>query len=452
MDNTLNKRPLMFTNRALFSLALPIAVESLLSIMAGLVDSAMVSSCGEAAVSAVSLIDSISLLLIGFFSALSYGGTVIVSQYIGNGNKAAAKEASKQVLYAVTFVSLFVSVLVLPFVSQIINWIYPNLDTAVFEYSKDYFFIIVIGYVPASIGIACSSLLRAQGKSRTAFFHGTIVNMLNVVGNAFFIYVCDMEVAGAALSTTLIRFLYGALGIIFLKNKSLEVPLEKLLHYRPDFSLLKKIFLIGGTNGIETSLFYVGKLVLSSLIASFGTIATAAYAVSFNIFNIAANCICSLGTTLLTVVGQCIGADEKEQARYYTKKLTLVGSIMVLVFYGTIFLLKNKLVLLFGFSEEALRESAYYTGVGALVSIFSIYAHAFIPMSALRAAGDVKFPLVLSLTSMFVFRIGLAFLLAKVFDMGLMSIWLGMGADWLFRAILNIFRVNGNKWLNKKVI
>lgn len=452
MDHTLNQKPLMFTNRALVSLALPIAFESLLSIMAGLVDSAMVSSVGEAAVSAISLIDSINLLLIGFFSALSYGGTVVVSQYIGNGNRAAAKESSKQVIYAVTIVSLVVTLLVLPFVSQIIDLIYPGLETDVFEYSKSYFFITVIGYAPVAIGLACSSLLRAQGKSRTAFFHGTIVNMLNVVGNAFFIYVCDMEVAGAALSTTLVRFLYGVLGIILLKNKSLDVPLEKIFRYRPDFGILKKIFLIGGTNGLETSLFYIGKLVLSSLIASFGTIATAAYAVSFNIFNIAANCICSLGTTLLTVVGQCIGAGETEQARHYTKKLTLVGSILVLAFYGTIFLLKNKLVLLFGFSDEALRESAYYTGVGALVSIFSIYAHAFIPMNAFRAAGDVRYPLVVSLTSMFVFRIGLAFVLAKVFDMGLMSVWLGMGADWIFRAILNFFRIRGDRWLNKKIV
>lgn len=442
----------MFSNRALVSLAVPIAFEALLSIMAGLVDSAMVSSCGEAAVSAVSLIDSINLLLIGFFSALGYGGTVVVSQYIGNGNRESAKESSKQVIYAVTIVSLVVTLLVLPFVSQIIGLIYPGLETDVFEYSKSYFFITVIGYAPAAIGLACSSLLRAQGKSRTAFFHGTIVNMLNVVGNAFFIYVCDMEVAGAALSTTLIRFLYAILGIIFLRSKSLEVPLERILHYRPDFRILKKIFLIGGTNGLETSLFYVGKLILSSLIASFGTIATAAYAVSFNIFNIAANTICSLGTALLTVVGQCIGAREKEQARYYTKKLTNVAFVLVVVFYGLIFLFRNKLVLLFGFSDEALREAAYYTGVAALVSIFSIYSHAFVPMNAFRAAGDVKYPLTVSLASMFVFRIGLAFVLATVFDMKLMAVWIGMWADWIFRAILNMFRINGNKWLNKKIV
>lgn len=442
----------MFTNRALVSLSVPIMFEGLLSIMAGFVDSAMVSSVGEAAVSAISLIDSINLLIIGFFSALAYGGTVVVSQYIGNGNKEAATESSKQVLYAVTFVSLFVTVVVLPFVSQITSWIYPDLELIVFEYSKSYFFIIAIGYVPMAIGLCTSSLLRAQGKTRTAFCHGTIVNLLNVVGNAVFIYVFDMEVAGAALSTTLVRFLYALLGIIFLKSKSLEFPLEKILRYKPDFKLLKKIFLIGGTNGLETSLFYIGKLVLSSLIASFGTIATAAYAVSFNIFNIAANCICSLGTALLTVVGQCIGAGETEQARYYTKKLTNVAFVLVLVFYGTIFIFRNQLVLLFGFSDEALRTSAYFTGFAALVSIFSIYSHAFVPMSAFRAAGDVKYPLIVSLSSMFIFRIGLAFVLAKGFGMELEAIWLGMWADWIFRAILNFFRIRGDRWLNKKIV
>ena len=452
MDNTLNKKPLMFTNRALASLALPIAFEALLSIMAGLVDSAMVSSVGEAAVSAVSLIDSINLLLIGFFAALASGGTVVVSQHIGSGDRNSAKNAIKQVLYATTFFALVITLIVLPFISNIIGWIYPSLEPIVFEYSKSYFFITVIGYVPCAIGLAASSLLRAQGKARAAFIQGTIVNLLNVVGNAVFIYGFHMGVAGAALSTTIVRFLYAIIGLVMLRSKSLEIPLENMLQYRPDFKILKKIFLIGGANGLETSLFYVGKLILSSLIASFGTIATAAYAVSFNIFNVAANTICSLGTTLLTVVGQCIGADEKEQARYYTKKLTNVAFVLVMLFYGIIFFFRNQLVLLFGFSEEALREAAYFTGFGALVSIFSIYSHSFVPMSAFRAAGDVKYPLVVSLSSMFVFRIGLAFILAKGFGMKLESVWLGMWADWIFRAVLNMIHMKRGKWLNKKVV
>ena len=452
MDNTLNKKNLIFTNRALISLSVPIMVEGLFSIMAGLVDSAMVSSVGEAAVSAVSLIDSINLLLIGFFAALASGGTVVVSQHIGSRDLNNAKNATKQVLYATTFVALFITIIVLPFVTNIINWIYPTLEQDVFEYSKSYFFIIVIGYVPVAIGLAASSLLRAQGKARAAFIQGTIVNLLNVVGNAIFIYGFDMGVKGAALSTTIIRFLYAFLGIVFLKSKSLEVPLENLFRYRPDFKILKQIFIIGGTNGIETSLFYIGKLVLSSLIASFGTIATAAYAVSFNIFNVAANTICSLGTALLTIVGQCIGADEKEQARYYTKKLTNVAFVLVMLFYGLIFIFRNQLVLLFGFGEEALREAAYFTGFSALVSIFSIYSYSFVPMNAFRAAGDVKFPLIVSLSSMFVFRIGLAFILAKGFGLKLESVWLGMGADWLFRAILNMIHIKRGAWLNKKVV
>ncbi len=442
----------MFTNRALVTLGVPIAIEALFSIMAGLVDSAMVSSVGEAAVSAVSLIDSISILLIGLFSALTYGGSVVTSQYIGSGNLSAASNSEKQLIYAVAFVSAIVTALFLPFVSPVIQVIYPKLDPLVFEYMKTYFFIILIGYVPAGIGLACSALLRAQGKTRIAFFHGTVINLLNVVGNAILIYGFDLGVAGAAISTTTVRFLYGIMGIFLLKNQSLKAPLENLFSFRPDLGILKKIFLIGGTNGIESSLFYAGKLILSSLVASFGTIATAAFSVSHTIANIGWNTVSSLGTTLLTVVGQCIGAGEREQARYYAKKLTRVASVVMLILFGTMFLLRNKLVLFFGFGEEALRESAYYTGIGALATIFSIYSFAFVPMNAFRAAGDVKYPLVVSLSSMFVFRIGLAFLLAKVFHLGLMSVWIGMWADWIFRAILNMFRIRGEQWLNKKVI
>lgn len=449
--STLSDNPI-FSNRALVSLAVPIALEALLAIMAGLVDSAMVSSVGEAAVSAVSLIDSINILLIGLFAALANGGTVVTSQYIGNEDYANAKRSAKQLLYATTLAALVISTVVLPFVSPIIRLIYPDLEPIVFEYSKSYFFITLLGYVPAAMGNAASSLLRAQAKSRAAFILGTAINLFNVFGNAILIYGFDMGVAGAAISTTIARLIYGMVGMILLHNKALKVHFEKVLRFRPDFSILKKIFLIGGANGLETSLFYAGKLLLSSLVASFGTIATAAYAVSNTVCNIGWATITSLGTTLLTVVGQCVGANEKEQARYYTKKLTNVASIGVILIFGSMFLFRNQIVSLFGFGEDALAESAYYTGVGALATIFSIYSFSFVPMSAFRAAGDVRYPLIISLASMFVFRIGLAFILAKFFDMGLMAVWLGMWADWIFRAILNIFRVRGDKWLNKKVI
>ena len=446
------RHSLMFSNRALVSLAVPIVLDSFLAILAGLVDTAMVSTAGEAAVSAVSLVDNVNMLFIYLMSAMATGGAVVTAQYIGSKNITKAKTAANQLIYISVAVSLAIMLPMLYFAPGIIHMVYGQIEPEVFENCKTYFFYILIGYPFFAIGTSCSALLRSMAKSKPALFIAAAVNVLNVIGNAVLIYGFDMGVAGAAISTTFSRVVWAAVSLWMLHSKSLAVHFEKLFKFRIDFDIMRRVTNIGMANGLENSLFQLGKILVSSLISTFGTIAIAANSVANTVLSIGWNTISSFGTTLLTVVGQCMGAGEYEQARMYTKKIANFGLIAVFVLFGSIFLLRNQIVGMFSFGPEALAESAKFVGIGALLTIGSVYAWSFMPMHSFRAAGDTRYALVLSVSSMFTFRVALSYLLGSYFKMGLLGVWLGMWADWICRAILNIIRYRSGKWLTKKVI
>lgn len=442
----------MFSNRALVSLSVPIVIDAVLAIFTGMVDTAMVSSAGEAAVGAISLMDQLFLLLVTIFSAIAAGGVVITAQYIGSGDLKKARTSANQLLYASTAIALFILLAAVGFIPQIIRLVYGNLETAVFENAKDYFFYVLLGMPFLAMANACTALLRTMQRSKLAMLLALGANMINIIGNAVLIYGFKMGAAGAAIATTFSRIVWCAVTMYFMHKKSLPVYFENLLKFRLDFDIMGRVMKIGTANGLESGLFQVGKLLVASLISSFGTLAIAANSVANTLCNIGWTIVGSFSTVLLTVVGQCIGANEQEQARYYTKKILILGHILVFTLFGSVFLLRHQLVRMFDFGPEALELAAYYTGAGAFLTMCAFYGSAFLPVAAFRSAGDVRYAVVMAVSTMFIFRVGLSYLLNAVTDLGLMCVWLGMFADWCCRGILNTIRFRSGKWLHKKLI
>lgn len=452
MDAT-QPRPQLFSNKALISLTIPIMIDALLSIIAGMVDSAMVSSAGEAAVSAVSLVDSINILFISLFASIAVGGSVVTTQYVGSRNYKDACVSANQLFYIATAVATVVMLLLLWLNEPILRLIYGHLEEDVFHNAVTYFSITLLGYPFSAMGNSCTAVLRSMGKNRQAVTASIAFNLVNVIGNSILIYGFHMGVAGAAISTTFSRVVFFVMGMFMTHRKSLPVHFEKLFHIRLDFGIMRRVLRIGLTNGMESALFHVGKILISSLVSSFGTIYIAANSVSFTINNIGWTIVGSFGTTLMTVVGQCIGAGQPEQAKAYTKKLLTVASVVMVVMFGGVFLLRHQLVLLFDFGPEALETCAYYTGVSAIFSICALYSFSFVPMNAFRAAGDVQYAVTLSITSMFAFRVASCYVINALFpQLGLMCVYVGMGLDWLFRSVMNVRRFHSGKWLHKKLI
>lgn len=447
------KRPPLFSNKVLVGLTIPIVIDALLAIVAGMVDSAMVSSAGEAAVSAVSLVDAVNLLFISVFSSIAVGGSVVTTQYVGSRNYAKASVSANQLLYASTAIATVLMALLLCLRVPLLRLVYGSIEADVFENANTYFFYTLLGYPFFAIGASAAAVLRSMGKNRQSVIITITYNLLNVAGNAILIYGFDMGVAGAAISTSFSRVVYAALGLVLAHRKSLPAHFEKLLKFKLDMDIMRRVLHIGMANGVEGGLFHVGKILIASLVSVFGTIAIAAYSVSTTISNIGWTIVSAFGTVILTVVGQCIGAGEQEQAKTYTKKLIAAATVAMFSIFGSIFFLRNYLVLLFDFGPEALEASAYYTGVCALCSVFSLYSFSFVPMNAFRAAGDVRYAVTVSVVSMFAFRVALCYIINALFPaVGLMCVYIGMWADWAFRSVMNVLRYRSGKWLHKQLI
>jgi len=446
-------RPQLFSNRDLLNLTIPIMLNSLMAIAAGMVDSAMVSSAGEAAVSAVSLVDSFNILFISMFVAISTGGSVVVSQYVGSKNFKRACISANQLLYISVSIATVLMCIMLPLVKPILRLVYGSLDESVMQNAIIYFTITLMGYPLSAIGNSCTAVLQAMGKSRQAATINITYNIINVIGNAVLIYGFHMGVAGAAISTNFCRVVFAVMGLYLAHSKKLPVRFVDLLKFHLDFDAIRRVMRIGVSNGVENSLFNVGKLMVAGLVSSFGTVYIAANSVANTINNIGWNIVASFGTVLLTVVGQCIGAGEPNQAKYYTKKLLTVATVVMLVLFSGVFLLRHHLVRIFDFNDETLEVAAYYTGIAAVMSMITMYPFAFVAVHAFRAAGDIRYAVTLSIFSMFAFRVGMCYLLNALFpSLGLIVLYIGMTMDWGFRSTCNIIRFRSEKWLHKKLI
>lgn len=451
--DAIEKRAPLFTNKALVGMTIPVILDALLAIVAGMVDSAMVSSAGEAAVSGVSLVDAINLLFITAFSGMAVGGSVVTSQYIGKRDYKHASASANQLLYLSTAIATVFMAVLLFLQEPLLRLVYGNVEQDVFENAKIYFFYTLLGYPFFAMGASGAAVLRSMGRTRQAVAITVLYNVLNVIGNALLIYGFQMGVAGAAISTTFSRVVYAGLGLWLAHNKALPAHFEKLLKFKLDFDVIRRVFRIGITNGIEGALFHIGKIMISSLIATFGTVAIAANSVASTLNNIGWTIVGAFGTVLLPVVGQCIGAGELEQAKKNAKKLLLAATVTTFILFSGVFFLRGQLVRLFNFGPEALEASAYYTGVMALCSICSLYSFSFVPMSIFRAAGDVRYTTPLGLSSMFAFRVALCYVINAIFpSAGLMCVCIGMWADWAFRSVMNIIHYRRGKWLHKQLI
>ena len=449
---TLKPKAPLFSNRALVNLTVPIALNSLMAIFMGMADSIMVSSAGAAAVSAVSLVDAINNVFTTAFDSIPIGGSVVTSQYIGARQYDKAKQSIRQILYSGVVLATLCMVILLCFRKQVLNLIYGTIEQDVFDNAVTYFTLTLISFPFLVVGCTSTATLRAMAKNRQAVTITITANALNVVGNAILIYGFKMGVAGAAISTTFSRMVWCFWGLIAIRSKKLPVQLEKLFPIRIDKDIMKRVLKVGTTNGFENALFYVGRLLVSTLIASLGTVYIAAYSLASSLNNFGWTMIAAYSTTAMTVVGQCIGAGEKGQAKQNAKKLLFAATITMVVCFGLVALFSNQLVGLYDLKPEELEVAAYYTRFAALLTIFTGYSMSFAPMGAFRAAGDIRYPVVVTTSTMFIFRVGLSYLLCYGFGLGLESVWLGMAADWICRTILNSIHFVRGKWLDKKLI
>lgn len=443
MKENVQGEKLLFSNEALRKLIIPLVIEQFLAVAMGMADTIMVTSCGEAAVSGISLVDTICILMIGLFTAMSSGGAVVVAQYMGKQDKEMVGKASNQLFLSVGGLAILLMTLSLIGRKAILSFLYRDIEAAVMNAAETYFFYAALSFPFLAIYNGGAALFRAIGNSKVSMKISLVSNVLNVVGNAILIYGCNLGVAGAAIATLVSRMV-AAVGIVVILLRSSELSLGK--SWRLDFVSMRKILYIGIPNGLENSIFQLGKLLLSSLVASFGTVAITANAVVGSVGTFQLIPQHAMGIALITVIGQCIGAKEVEQAKYYLKKMMLMVHAWMAVIGVILAVFARPLCGLYHLSEatETLTiQLLLYNCVAATIA----NPPAFTLPNALRAANDVKFTMVVSITSMWLYRILLAYILADFCGMGLWGVWLAMSTDWIVRSVFFVNRVRSGKWL-----
>ena len=428
----------LFTRRQLTALLLPLIAEQALSVTIGLADTLMVSSVGEAAVSGVSLVDTFNTLMIQIMSALATGGAVVTSQYIGRGEPKDAKRAAAQILFILSSFSCLVAAVVIVGRHAILRGIFGSIDADVMRYAETYFLLSALSYPFIGLYNAGAALFRAQGNSKVSMMSSLVMNVVNIGGNAVLIYGFRMGVMGAALASLVSRAI-ACFAVLYLLQ-------------RPACPLRVDGLRVGIPAGIENGMFQIGKLSVSSLTSTLGTAAIAANAVAnttTTFLNIPANAV---GMAALTVVGQCLGAGEKDQAVYYSRRLMLFAYCGAWFMNISAFLFANKFALgLFNLSPEAYAMALEVMVWFNIISLF-IWPSSFTLPNILRAAGDARFTMTVSIVSMWAFRVGFCYLCVLAFHGGLLSIWMGMYLDWAFRSLCFFVRFVRGKWLEQHVI
>lgn len=441
---------MLFDNRTLFGLILPIIIEQFLNSFMGMVDTIMVSTVGSEAISAVSLVDSINNLVIQVFSAMAAGATIICSQYIGNGNKKESNRAAGQVVFTVSVISLSIAVFCISGGERLLRLVFGAVEASVMEQSVIYFVITAISYPFLALFSAGAAFYRASGNSKLPTKVSIASNVINVIGNAVFIYGFQWGVAGAAFATLLSRVFCTIVIFYCLRKPGQIIVVRDCLKLRPDISLIVAIMAIGVPSGIENGMFQFGKLAVQSTVSTMGTTAMSAQAMT-NIFeNVNGIFGNSVGIGLMTVVGQCIGADKKEEAKYYMIKLMRIAGIGTFVSCLLVLAITRPVTWLAGMEPEAAQMCFELVAAMTVIKPF-IWVGAFGLPYGLRAAGDVKFSMIASVSIMWGCRVALGIFLVRVFQFGLTGVWIGMFADWIVRAVIFTTRFVNGKWLRYRM-
>ena len=439
----------MFSKQALRRLIIPLIIEQFLSVMVGMADIMMVSAAGETAVSSVALVDLINVLIINVFSALATGGAVVCAQSIGAQELDRANRAANQLMYIVTAAALVIMALVLLLHRWLLGLLFGQVEPAVMEGAVTYFVISAWSYPFIALYNGCAALLRAMGNSRASMYVSALMNVLNVIGNAVLVYGFHMGVAGVALPSLFSRAVAAAVMLALLHSGRGLVRIHGLLRFRFEPPTMAKILRIGIPNGLENSFFQLGRVVLVSLISTFGTAQTAANAVANNIDNFGVIPGTAMGLALITVVGQCVGAEAWDQVRAYTVRLVKMTYLFTWVLNGILLLGLPLILMLYSLTPE----TQWYATV--LIFIHNGCAMLFWPMAftmpnALRATGDVKVPMVISICSMLLVRLGCSYILGDHFGLGVIGVWIAMVGDWIVRIFFFVLRARQKLWLEHR--
>ena len=440
-----------FSDSYLRQMIVPLFIEQLLLMVVGLADTMMVSHAGEATVSGVSLDTMIYTIFILVFSALGSGGAVIVSQYIGRGDKERAETSASQIFHLAFVISAGLMLVLLVSGKALLSLLYGSVDTEVMQACETYLWIVTLSFPANAVYNAGTALHRAMGKTSVTMRVSMAMNLVNVIGNAIGIFVLHAGAAGVAWPTTISWYFAACVmtAMCFRKENEVTVRLSKMMRLIPETA--GRILKVAVPNAVESGLFQAAKVLLGSLIATFGTSQIAANGIGQTIWSLSATVVSAMSPAFISVIGRCIGAGDHEAADYYLRKLLRITTLLTFAWNALILLCLPLILPLYDITAETRHL------IIVIVIIHNLFCGTigafFGPMSAgLRAAGDVRFTMLASIFCTVFFRTAMSFVLCLGFRMGVTGIACAMVMDWCLKALLCMHRYKSGKWLQHQLI
>ena len=435
----------LFSPRQLKKLIIPLIIEQALAISVGMADTVIVSSLGDAVMSGVSLVDNINTLVINIFAAFGTGGAVVASQFIGARRPAHARATAAQVIVSTLLVSLAVTGICLALREQIISLLFGEIEQAVMSSASEYFFVSALSYPAIGVYSCCSALFRAMGNSKYSMYSSATANVINVIGNAIFIYALGEGAKGAAIASLIARMFAMAAMLWLLTDRKNVIYISFKEKFAFNMNMIKRIFRIGLPSSLENGIFQLGRIIVLRIIAVFGTVQIAANGVANSLSSLGCIPGQAMNLALITVVGTCVGAGDLVQVKYYTKKLMKLTYLFTAVVNSAIILSLPLTLRLYDLSDEAISLAFVLTVIHDGFAML-LWPSAFTLSNALRAANDVRYTMIVSVSSMIVFRVGLSLVFALGLGYGAIGVFAAMVVDWVFRTVLFVVRYRREKW------
>ena len=441
----------LYSNRALLYLFIPLLVEYALEFFVGLADSIMVASLGEAAISGVSLVDFLMQLLIFSFSALATGGAVVAGQYLGDRQLDKAQNSATQLVWFSTILSIILMIVVVLLRQILIGVLFGQIDADVWHNADRYLYIVALSIPFIAIYNAGAAIFRTTNDATLPMKIMLVCDVLNILGNAYCIYFLGWDVRGVAIPTVISRVVAAIAVMYFAVDEDYKLHIKRTFRHRFDTKILKKVLQVGIPYGIENGLFQLGRVLVLSLVSTFGTMAIAANSVGYaiGIFSVLPGFAINLGLT--AVISNCVGANDYEQARYYNKKCLILVFISHVIINLMIFAILPMVLGIYNLSAETARmttEMVIWHGIFAIV----VWPLSFTIPATFRGAGDSKSVMYISLAVMFTCRIALSYVIADWMGVGVFGTWIAMFIDWYVRAGIYIYRYFSNKWTEYRVV
>jgi putative MATE family efflux protein len=437
--------------KQMFAMIIPIFVDTAFVVVMSIMNTAMISSSGVAAVSAVSTVDTLNIFIFSVLIAVATGGTVIVAQYKGRGNQEMVSHSAAQAVSSVTIFSILISLIVIVFHAPTLDLLFGSAETDVLHNAKIFLIGSCISFPFLAIYQAVTGVLRGVAETKACLVLSLILNITCFVLNIILIIGFDLGVIGLAISLVFSRVLGAAVSLIYLikYNHTLRFKIKNAL--KLNIAILKKIMYIGLPFAAEQMFFNGGKLLTQTFIVQFGTLAITVNAISNSLSTLFQVAGTTLSVAIVTIVGQCIGRKDIQDARKFIRSLIGLSIIFFVLMSIIILPLFPLLVNLYAPPDEIVPT------IFTLMLLITItqpifWSLSFIMPSALRAAGDSKFTSIVSLLSMWLFRVILGYILGVSLGFGIIGVWVAMVAEWAVRGLIFAWRYKGDKWYKHKLI